>query len=370
LWAPFLSTFTWAVTLAILFAPAHKAIEERLKSPNLAAAGSVLIVALIVVAPMFFVAERLVSEAAVNADYIQRQIASSDWRQIIGRRPWAATLSHWIAEEIDLRAIVGQAASWLTNMGAAFVRKSTAELIGALITFYALFYLLRDRRVALLMMKRISPLAETETKLIGARVADTVYAIIYGTVVVSAVQGALGGLMFWWLNLPTPLLWGLVMGILSIVPILGAFVVWIPAAIVLALDGHWAKAIILASWGALVVGTVDNFLRPVLMSGRLKIHTFTTFISLVGGLNLFGAPGLILGPVAATVTIALLGLWRTRDETMEPIDGVPPTPPAGKLWHCASRDEVLDRVGASATGLTTARAAELLAAHGQTQKRR
>jgi len=135
LWAPFLSTFTWALTLAILFAPAHKAIEERLKSPNLAAAASVLIVALIVVAPMFFVAERLVSEAAVNADYIQRQIASSDWRQIIERRPWAATLSHWIAEEIDLRAIVGQAASWLTNMGAAFVRKSTAELIGALITF-------------------------------------------------------------------------------------------------------------------------------------------------------------------------------------------------------------------------------------------
>ncbi|MEK4032399.1 HAD-IC family P-type ATPase [Methylocystis sp. IM3] len=363
-WAPFLSTFTWALTLAILFAPAHKAIEERLKSPNLAAAASVLIVALIVVAPMFFVAERLVSEAAVNADYIQRQIASSDWRQIIERRPWAATLSHWIAEEIDLRAIVGQVASWLTNMGAAFVRKSTAELIGALITFYALFYLLRDGRVALLMMKRISPLAGSETNLIKTRVADTVYAIIYGTVVVSAVQGALGGLMFWWLNLPTPLLWGLVMGILSIVPILGAFVVWIPAAIVLALDGHWTKAIILASWGALVVGTVDNFLRPLLMSGRLKIHTFTTFISLVGGLNLFGAPGLILGPVAATVTIALLSLWRTRDETMETIDGVPPTPPARKLWHCASINEVFDQLGVSAMGLSTARALELLAAHG------
>ncbi len=131
LWSPFLSTFTWALTLAILFAPAHEIVEERLKNPNLAAVVSVLLVSVIVVGPMFFVAERLVTEAAVNADYVQRQIASSDWRQIIERHPWAATVSHWIEREIDFRAIVGRVASWLTNMAAAFVRKSTAEFASA-----------------------------------------------------------------------------------------------------------------------------------------------------------------------------------------------------------------------------------------------
>lgn len=365
LWAPFLSTFTWAVTLAILFAPAHAVIERKLKAPNLSAAVSVLLVAFIIVAPMFFVAERLVSEAANNADYIQKQIASSDWRQLVGKHPWTATASQWIANEIDPGAIVSRAVSWLTSMAAMFVRRSTAELISALVTFYALFYLLRDRREAISMMKSLSPLAETETQLIVTRVADTVYAIIYGTLAVSAVQGALAGLMFWWLDLPAPLLWGLIMGLLSIVPVLGAFIVWIPTAIVLALDGNWGKAIILSAWGGLIVGGVDNLLRPLLMGGRLKIHTFTTFISLVGGLNLFGAPGVILGPVSVTVTMALLGLWRDGDVTgVNATQGALPGGKAEKPWHCTSPKEALERLGVSAKGLSTANAQELHVAHG------
>ncbi|MGD9541217.1 HAD-IC family P-type ATPase [Methylocystis sp.] len=365
LWAPFLSTLTLAVTLAILFVPAHELIEQRLKSSNLAAAASVLVVAFIVVAPMFFVGERLFSEAANNADYVQRQIASSDWRQLIGKHRWTAALSQWIQNEIDPGAIVSRLASWLTNTGAAFLRRSTAGLISILITFYALFYMLRDRREAVAMVKALSPLAEAETDLIVTRVEDTVYAIVYGTLAVAAVQGALAGLMFWWLDLPAPLLWGLVMGLLSIVPVLGAFIVWIPASIVLALDGNWEKAIILSAWGGLVVGSVDNLLRPLLMGGRLKIHTFTTFISLLGGLNLFGAPGMILGPVAMTVTIALLGLWRASDiEAEEATQGAPLGPRTEKPWHCASPKEALERLGVSAKGLSTAKALQLRAAYG------
>ncbi|MGE4172805.1 MAG: HAD-IC family P-type ATPase [Methylocystis sp.] len=365
LWAPFLSSLTLAVTLAILFAPAHELIEQRLKSSNLSAAVSVLIVAVIVVAPTFFVTERLISEAVNNADYMQRQLASSDWRRLIGKHPWTATLSQWIQNEIDPGAIVSRLTSWLTNAGAVFLRRSTAGVISVLITFYALFYLLRDRREAVAMVKALSPLSEAETDLIVTRVAETIYAIVYGTLAVAAIQGALAGLMFWWLDLPAPLLWGLVMGLLSIVPVLGAFIVWIPAAIVLALDGNWGKAIILAAWGGLIVGSVDNLLRPLLMGERLKIHAFMVFISLVGGLNLFGTPGMILGPVAMTVTIALLGLWRASDvEAEKATQGAPAERRTERPWHCVSRDEVLQRLGVSANGLSTQEASKLLAAHG------
>jgi predicted PurR-regulated permease PerM len=144
------------------------------------------------------------------------------------------------------------------------------------------------------------------------QIADTVHATIYGTVVVAGVQGTLGGLMFWWLGLPTPLLWGLVMALLAVVPVLGAFIVWIPAAIFLALDGSWGKALILVSWGALVVGTIDNLLYPMLVGNRLKLHTVPAFISLVGGLALFGPAGIVLGPMAVTTTLMLLDVWRTR----------------------------------------------------------
>ena len=161
-------------------------------------------------------------------------------------------------------------------------------------------------------MRSLSPLSQAEMDRLFNQITDTIHATIYGTVVVACVQGTLGGLMFWWLGLPTPLLWGLVMGLLAIVPVLGAFVVWIPAAIFLALEGSWEKALILILWGGLVVSSIDNLLYPMLVGNRLKLHTVPAFISLVGGLTLFGPAGIILGPMAVTITMMLLEIWRTR----------------------------------------------------------
>ena len=145
-----------------------------------------------------------------------------------------------------------------------------------------------------------------------SRVGDIVHATIYGTLAVAAVQGTLGGLMFWWLGLPAPALWGLVMGALAVVPVLGAFVVWIPATLFLALDGSWGKALILASWGGVLVGGIDNVIYPILVGNRLKLHTIPAFMAIVGGLIVFGPSGLILGPVTLTVTVLLLEIWRSR----------------------------------------------------------
>jgi predicted PurR-regulated permease PerM len=142
------------------------------------------------------------------------------------------------------------------------------------------------------------------------RVADTIRATIFGTIAVAMVQGLLGGLMFWWLGLPTPLLWGIVMGLLAIIPVLGAFIIWIPAALFLWLTGQPINALILMLWGTIVVSGIDNLIYPILVGKRLKMHTIPTFISLVGGLIVFGAPGLILGPVVLTVTMFLVEHWR------------------------------------------------------------
>ena len=118
--------------------------------------------------------------------------------------------------------------------------------------------------------------------------------------------------MFWWLGLPAPLLWGVMMGFLAIIPVLGSSVIWLPAALFLALEGNWVQAIILVMWGMLVVGTVDNLLRPILVGNRLKQHTLLVFMSLVGGLLLFGSSGLILGPVVLATTIFLISIWATK----------------------------------------------------------
>lgn len=117
--------------------------------------------------------------------------------------------------------------------------------------------------------------------------------------------------MFWWLNLPAPLLWSLVMGLLAVVPVFGAFIVWIPTAIALALNGNWISALILVLWGMLVVGTIDNLFYPMIGS-RLKVHSVPSFIAVVGGLILFGTSGLILDTLAITITLALIDIWQTR----------------------------------------------------------
>jgi predicted PurR-regulated permease PerM len=107
-------------------------------------------------------------------------------------------------------------------------------------------------------------------------------------------------------------LWGVAMGLFAVVPVLGAFVIWVPAALFLALSGSWGKALILTVWGGVIVSLIDNLLYPVLVGKRLRLHTVPVFVALVGGLTLFGAAGLILGPVVLAITVALVDIWRRR----------------------------------------------------------
>jgi predicted PurR-regulated permease PerM len=196
---------------------------------------------------------------------------------------------------------------------------------------YLLFYFLRDRRSALDALRALSPLTRSEMDHLFARLDDTVHATIYGTLAVAMVQGLLGGLMFWWLGLPAPWLWGVVMGLLAVVPVLGAFIVWIPAALFLALEGSLGKALILTLWGTVVVGTIDNLLQPILVGRRLRLHTVLAFIAVVGGLMLFGASGLILGPLILATTQVLLEIWSARTrQAASPVEGLESAAPESR----------------------------------------
>lgn len=310
--APFLSTLTWALALAVLFMPLQGWLEVRLRHPNIAAFVSVLIIALIVVVPTTFVTKHLVIQAAKGAALVETKVNSGEWRRAIEAQPRLAPLADKIEEDLDLQGAVKAVATWLSVTAGSVVKGSLFQVISFCLIFYLLFFFLRDRKAALHSLRYLSPLSKAEMELLFERISGTIHATVYGTLSVSAIQGVLGGLMFWWLGLPAPLLWGVVMSILAVVPMLGAFVVWIPAALFLALEGSWGKALILTLWGIMVVGTIDNLLRPILVGNRLKLHTVLAFISVVGGLMLFGAAGLILGPVILTITTVLLEIWVNR----------------------------------------------------------
>jgi predicted PurR-regulated permease PerM len=221
-----------------------------------------------------------------------------------------------IEQRIDFPGASAAFTQWVNTSAADIVKASAVQILGLCLIFYVLFFFLRDRRMFLHAIARHSPLSQSQMEGLLERIGDTIHATVYGTFAVASVQGLLGGLMFWWLGLPAPLLWGLIMGMLAVIPMLGAFVIWAPAALFLLLEGAWHDALTLSLWGMLVVGTVDNLLRPVLVGDRLRLHTVLTFLSVVGGLMVFGAAGLILGPVILVITMAMLEFWSARNATL------------------------------------------------------
>jgi predicted PurR-regulated permease PerM len=155
-------------------------------------------------------------------------------------------------------------------------------------------------------------LHEDESTELLNRIGDTIYATALGRFAVAAIQGVLAGLAFWVLGVPGIVLWAFTTAVLAMIPAFGAFLVWGPIAIYLGLSGHWGKAALLAIWGGLIVSTIDNFLYPILVGTRLRSHTATILISILGGIALFGITGVILGPVVFSVTATLLDFWRDR----------------------------------------------------------
>ena len=127
---------------------------------------------------------------------------------------------------------------------------------------------------------------------------------------IAALQRALGGIAFWILGIPSPLLWAVLMTFVCMIPILGSFLVWVPLAIYLMTHGHWTKAVLLILWGALVISTIDNFLRPRWIKNQTRLHELFVFFSVLGGISVFGLLGIVLGPVVLAITLGLLQTYR------------------------------------------------------------
>ncbi len=326
---PFLSPIAWALALAVVAHPLHGWIASRIDKPGLAAGLAVLAVSVIVVAPVIFVGNSIVREAAAGVTALQSGLEDGKWRDAVARSPLLGGAFSAIEQQANLSSQLQGMATEVGKRVSQVVVGSAWALVELLLTLFVLFYLFRDRREALATLRSLVPLSTREADKIFTRVTDTIHATVFGTLVVAAIQGTLGGLMFWWLGLPAPILWGAVMALLAIVPVLGAFVIWVPAAAFLAANGQWGKAAILAAWGGIVVAMIDNLLYPVLVGKKLRLHTVPVFFAVVGGLAVFGAVGLILGPVILALTDAILEIWRRRTDHGRPAEAGA-THPAGK----------------------------------------
>jgi predicted PurR-regulated permease PerM len=328
---PFFNVLLWATVLAVVFYPMHQQIRARMGRPTVAAVLSTLLVILLILLPVTFLTIAVVRELTGAAASLQAGVQRlSDPNLHIPGVSWILDrLRTYVDVDFDRGSAQRFLAQRMQTWGAALASSTLIVVGGAVgavvqmvLVVFTMFYLFRDGERIRLAFYDMMPLREGQTHEITMRTREVIAATIYGVLVISAIQGTLGTLIFWILGLPSPLLWGVVMFMLSMIPMAGAFLVWVPAAIYLALSGTYIKALILVVWGIVVIGSIDNFLSPRLVGQRARLHELLIFFSVLGGLQVFGILGLVLGPVVVAITLALIEMVRQayRPDSVRPVE--------------------------------------------------
>lgn len=314
---PFLVPLGWATVFVVVFYPLHRWLEQRW-GRSAAAAVSTVAVTLILIVPSLLLMTAFVHEGVEALRNIQQAVEQ-------GRLPWVQTIWQWVQERIpqvaaDPGTLARDAAGFLAARLSAVLRNVAVFLFDLVVTILAMFYLFRDAGPLVAGLRRALPFDETQRERIIRQAHELIQASVTVSLLVAAVQGALGGLMFALLGIDSPVFWGVVMAFLSLLPLLGAWIVWLPAAGWLIANGELGKGLMLVALGAGVVGVADNVLRPLLISGRARLSGLVVFVSVLGGIAVFGMLGLVLGPiVVATATGLLEAYTRQQDQTVAPV---------------------------------------------------
>jgi predicted PurR-regulated permease PerM len=322
---PFIEVLLWAVVLVIVFMPVHRRVRARVGSPGWSAMVSCLLVVVVILVPLTLITLAVVREMTHIAQSLQPKAGGAGTPGLLDPdSPYVGRALAWAGQYVDLEQFDSQQfiAERLKSVGGAIAGRTLGFVGGAVgfvveifFVIFTMYYLFRDGDRMRAAVHGLMPLDDRRAHEIIDRTQEVISASVYGVLVIALIQGALGGLAFWALGLPSPLLWGVVMVFLSMIPMAGAFVVWVPAAVYLVVTGHWGKAILLTVWGALVIGSIDNFLRPKLVGEKTRLHELIIFFSVLGGLQVFGVIGLVLGPVVVAITIALLDVLRQADDS-------------------------------------------------------
>jgi predicted PurR-regulated permease PerM len=309
---PFFSAIVGAIVLAVVTRRPYDWLASKIKNRSTCAAAALVLVIIAIIVPTFFLAQDLGKQAlnAVNAlrsDASQQKITS-----FIANRPALASRIEDFTSSIDVNNATRSTAAYLGGNLAGLLRNSVRIITQLVVMLFLLFFLFRDRALALSSLCSLLPLRDDESSELLERVGDTILATALGRLTIAAIQGVLGGLAFWVLGVPSVILWAFTLTACAMIPAFGSFLVWGPVAVYLGLTGHWGKAALLGLWGAVIVSTIDNILYPVLVGSHLRAHTATILLSVLGGIAVFGPIGIVLGPVLFTLATTLLEFWHTR----------------------------------------------------------
>lgn len=348
LW-PFYGAVFWSVILALLFAPLHRRLLARMpRRRNLAALATLGICVLIAILPVTLIAVSLVQEASTmfqrarSGDvgirhYFEQVVAvMPDWANDLLGRLGLGTIPELQEKLVSGAANISQfVASQALNLGQGTMH----FFVSCGIMLYLLFFLFRDGTMLADRVRRAIPLAEAHKRALIDKFTTVIRATVKGNLVVALVQGVLGGLIFWILGVQGVVLWTVVMIFLSLLPAVGAFLVWLPVAIYFLATGSVVQGIVLIAYGVFVIGLVDNVLRPILVGKDTRMPDYVVLVSTLGGMALFGLNGFVIGPLIAALFMSAWDLFVATRESGVVAGEAPPvlagSAPAGDVASVA-----------------------------------
>jgi predicted PurR-regulated permease PerM len=326
---PFLAPLIWGALLAIVFFPLNSLLAHRVRSSNARAFIMCAIVVGVIVLPAVLLAIGLVGELTNEYPKLKDGIQAGTYDFVL--RPelygWNEKIGKLLGGRIDtstldIESFIVANLDRLSKFAMQRASNLLANLSMAIVTFIftviSMFYFFRDGDRFGARIDELLPMSEDLKANLITRMKEVVQATIYGGVLVAAVQGCLGGLIFWALGIQSPILWGAAMAFLALVPLFGPFLIYVPAGAIQILSGHVARGVILLALGIVFVSQADNVLKPLIIGRRTRLHQLLVFFSMLGGLKAFGLLGLILGPVLASVLLALLEVYKPHVPPIAP----------------------------------------------------
>ena len=316
---PFYGAIFWGIILAIIFSPVHRKLLEKTNGrKTISALLSLLFIVLLVIIPVILIGTSITQEMIT----LYKRMDSGDLNlgsyleHILSSLPPSATdllnrlgISSYADLGDKFSDFAVKSGQFLTKQALSFGSNTFQFIIGLGIMLYLLFFLLRDGAALGQHCARLIPLSNAQKVHLFAKFTTVIRATVKGNIAVAATQGALGGIMFWILGVEGPLFWGVIMGILSLLPAVGAAVIWAPVAIYFFSSGEITHGIILTAYGLIVIGLADNILRPLLVGKDTKIPDYIILISTLGGLSVFGLNGFVVGPLIAAMFMACWDLF-------------------------------------------------------------
>jgi predicted PurR-regulated permease PerM len=315
--SPLAQPIAWALFIAFLLHPLHRWLTRKLRGRAATSAALVTVLtAVLILGPLgglgaAFAAQ--LTELARHAQEFAVEHRPANFAEL-AEVPVVGPVLAWVQETTgftfaQIQAWAVEAAQTilkaLAGLGRAAFLGALGTVIGFALMMFILFFTIRDSERAFRALRELVPLEDRDKKRLFEHLASVTRALVYGTGVTAIVQGTLVGLGFAVVGLPSPIVFGVLAALAALIPLVGTPVVWVPAVIALAAQGRWTAALILLLWGGFVT-TIDNFLRPWLVSGRAEIGALTVFIGVLGGVGAFGPIGLILGPLILSLVIALV----------------------------------------------------------------